>query len=311
MKLIAPDYFASFSCIAGACKHTCCAGWEIDIDEDTREYYRTVPGEIGKKLAENIDDSGEIPCFRMAEGMRCPFLNRDNLCELVLTLGEESLGQICSDHPRFRNFFSDRTEIGLGLTCEAAGRLILSWPDPVTLTESLEYEGEDDLPDEEAELLSVRDRLTAMAQDRSLSIEERIDALFDAARLHPHENFPEWATFLQSLERLDDAWADTLETLKHPCEKTLSEEWEIPSEQLLVYLLYRHIPGVMNDGDLAGRIACCALMCRLLRQLLVRQTEITPEAFVELARLYSSEIEYSDENLDEILCEIHAGQQEG
>ena len=141
MKLIAPDYFPSFSCIAGACRHTCCAGWEIDIDEDTREYYRTVPGEIGKKLAENIDDSGEIPCFRMAEGMRCPFLNRDNLCELVLTLGEESLGQICSDHPRFRNFFSDRTEIGLGLTCEAAGRLILFWPDPVTLTESLEYEG--------------------------------------------------------------------------------------------------------------------------------------------------------------------------
>ena len=43
-----PDYFSEFSCIAGDCKDSCCLGWEIDIDEDSYEYYQTLPGEVGE-----------------------------------------------------------------------------------------------------------------------------------------------------------------------------------------------------------------------------------------------------------------------
>ena len=35
MKIFAPDYYRDFKCSAGNCKHSCCIGWEIDIDEDT------------------------------------------------------------------------------------------------------------------------------------------------------------------------------------------------------------------------------------------------------------------------------------
>ena len=45
-----PDYFSEFSCIAGDCKDSCCLGWEIDIDEDSYEYYQTLPGEVGERL---------------------------------------------------------------------------------------------------------------------------------------------------------------------------------------------------------------------------------------------------------------------
>lgn len=45
-----PDYFSEFSCIAGECKDSCCLGWEIDIDEDSYEYYQTLPGEVGERL---------------------------------------------------------------------------------------------------------------------------------------------------------------------------------------------------------------------------------------------------------------------
>ena len=31
--------FQSFQCIAGACPDTCCAGWEIDVDEDALAAY--------------------------------------------------------------------------------------------------------------------------------------------------------------------------------------------------------------------------------------------------------------------------------
>ena len=54
MKLRVPDYYSEFSCIADKCKDSCCIGWEIDIDEDTHEYYNFVEGEFGDRLRENM-----------------------------------------------------------------------------------------------------------------------------------------------------------------------------------------------------------------------------------------------------------------
>ena len=39
MKYYLPDYYEEFKCIAQKCKHSCCVGWEIDIDDDTLAYY--------------------------------------------------------------------------------------------------------------------------------------------------------------------------------------------------------------------------------------------------------------------------------
>ena len=38
MILRVPEYYEKFSCIASRCKDSCCAGWEIDIDEDSYAY---------------------------------------------------------------------------------------------------------------------------------------------------------------------------------------------------------------------------------------------------------------------------------
>ena len=52
----APIYYKEFQCIADKCKENCCAaGWEIDIDKETAEYYKKLPGELGNRLRENID----------------------------------------------------------------------------------------------------------------------------------------------------------------------------------------------------------------------------------------------------------------
>lgn len=42
MILRVPDYFDEFECIAGRCRHSCCAGWEVEIDEKTFDYYKAV-----------------------------------------------------------------------------------------------------------------------------------------------------------------------------------------------------------------------------------------------------------------------------
>ena len=35
-----PDYYHEFSCIAGECEDTCCAGWQIVADEAALKKYK-------------------------------------------------------------------------------------------------------------------------------------------------------------------------------------------------------------------------------------------------------------------------------
>ncbi len=120
-----PDYYKDFQCIGGACKHNCCIGWEIDVDQEKLSYYQKTAGQLGKRLQEHISLE-PTPHFVLTPEERCPFLNEHNLCDLIIALGEEALCDICREHPRFYNQLSCHTECGLGLCCEQAGRLILS-----------------------------------------------------------------------------------------------------------------------------------------------------------------------------------------
>ena len=155
MKIYAPDYYTEFHCIADKCRHTCCAGWEVSIDEESLARFRADEG-----IAPWIDET-DGPHFRLDAGERCPFLRKDGLCELILSRGEDVLCQTCRDHPRFRNFWTGRTEIGLGLVCEEAARLILSRKEPMRLV-LLEDDGEDTpLPEDEVWLMEQREMLLA------------------------------------------------------------------------------------------------------------------------------------------------------
>lgn len=297
MKLTAPDYYKEFHCIADKCRHNCCIGWEIDIDEDTLGFYEEIDGEFGRRLNENIDFCNE--CFKLNEDERCPFLNGENLCDIMLELGEEGLCQICADHPRYRNYFSDRTEIGLGLCCEAAGGLILGNRGKVCETVLEDDGGEEVLTENEHEILAVRKSLIDIVQNRDKSVEDRTKELmqFFGARM-PEKSIPEWADILGSLERLDSAWDIELDRLRNFRGVIQNNRFEIEFEQLLVYFLYRHLAGAENEADLAARTAFAVLGYRIICALCAMNENCTLDDVVEYARLYSSEIEYSDENTD-------------
>lgn len=124
----------------------------------------------------NQDDDGAWH-FVLDAAERCPMLTEQGLCSLISEMGEGALCQICDDHPRFRSFFSDRTEMGLGLCCEAAAALILNSKAPFCLT-VLEDDGEEETPDaEEVELLALRDELLSLLTDRQLPLAQRIAAI--------------------------------------------------------------------------------------------------------------------------------------
>ena len=124
MKLRTPGYYKNFHCISSECKDNCCVGgWQIDIDEETAEYYRTVNGDFGKKLRDNIDYDNL--CFKLKDG-KCPFLDNNNLCGIYKELGEEHIGIVCDQFPRFTEYFGNVKERGIGLACEEAAKIILT-----------------------------------------------------------------------------------------------------------------------------------------------------------------------------------------
>ena len=203
MQTAYPDYYPLFHCIADRCRHNCCIGWEIDVDGDSLAAYDQIGGEMGERLHKCIDRSGEMPHFLLGEQERCPFLNGKNLCDLILYGGEGMLCQICTDHPRYRSFLSERTEIGVGLCCEEAARLILTRPEKTTLVVT----GEGELDEKETALLTLRDHLFAIAQNREEPINQRMEQILSACGAHvPDVPLAQWAEFYLSLERMDEVW---------------------------------------------------------------------------------------------------------
>lgn len=297
LKLYVPDYYPAFHCIADKCTHTCCAGWEIDIDPETCVKYRAMPGKMGEKLRKNIDFDDECPHFIMTPQNRCPFLNERGLCEIVINCGENALGQICTDHPRFTNWYGTRAEMGIGLCCEAACRLVLSKKDKFSVV--YERDLDEDVLDTEIEeaFFDYRDKLFETLQDRSLALSERIRIACPKADLIKAEN---WMDFYLGLEMLHDSWADVLQTLKNPPARSDSSALETALEQTLVYLVFRNL----KPEDPERTLLFCVLSLKLIEALLMRSKDGDFLALTDIVRWYSEEIEYSDDNIQLILNEL-------
>lgn len=296
---IYPDYYKDFKCIGGGCKHNCCIGWEIDIDEESAAYYKTIGGELGERFA-NCISRGDEPHFILGEGERCPFLNGDNLCDIIIELGEESLCTICAEHPRFHNDLPGRVESGVGLACEEAARLILSKKDKMQLVPSVESDDE---------IIALRDRLLLVLQNRENDIDTRVrEMLALAGATLPQKSYSEWAKTLLDLERLDENWTAMLEMLR-VCGDTADfhgfKEYicgrETEYEQLLCYLIYRHFANAPDMEDAAARAAFAALGHKIIfaigAVIWADKGNFDFSEQAELCRLFSAEIEYSDENL--------------
>lgn len=266
MEKYVPNYYHKFRCIADKCKHSCCVGWEIDIDSDTMDFYNT----LGKDFLKNID--GNPPHF-ILKGERCPFLNDKNLCEIISNYGEEALCDICYMHPRFCNEYDDFLEMGLGLACEEAASIILSEEEKFTIKTPL-------LND----FFIKRQEIFDTLQNREKNIIERLLSLSPEAF-----KIPLYETFFP-LERLDDTWTELLESIKdYKFNPDIFEKYPIPFEQISCYFVFRH----MREDNFENALKFTVLSVLLIGAL----CEKTNEELPEIARAFSSEIEYSESNL--------------
>lgn len=298
-----PSYYPDFACIASRCRHSCCVGWEIDIDEDSFCRYQAETGAIGKRLRACIDVDG-APHFRLYEGERCPFLNREGLCDLILSLGEDALCEICREHPRFYTVLSDRTEVGLGLCCEEAARLILTAEDTgLTVEES----ADEALDGWDAEKLAYREDVFALLADRTLSVSDRAARLAAMAKtaILPTEAA---IGLLSSLEILTDEWRSLL-TRWQPSDGAAFSRYMAEREEeyarLMRYLAYRYLADAYDGEDLRQKTAFLpwtfSLVFSLGSFVYAQKGVFTLEDQIGLLRLFSSEIEYNEDNLYAIL----------
>ena len=299
MKYYAPDYYGRFKCIADKCKHSCCIGWEIDVDEDTLALYDTIGGGLGERLSKNICRDEQCAHFILGDHDRCPFLNDNNLCDIILELGDGALCDICADHPRYRSFYADRVEEGLGMACEEAARIILSNPNKVKIVLT-EDDGEKTETDaKEAWFLNLRDKITEMLQRRDMPVDMRLMGVITALDVKlPQVNWEELYETYMSLERLEDDWEEYLDALN----KTTVEgriNLDTAYEQLLVYLVYRNL----KAEDIPGTMKFCVVSYLVIRHI-CEALGGTMDVLQEVCRRYSSEIEYSDENIGRIINEL-------
>ena len=171
MKYHKPSFFDQFKCIGSACTDTCCAGWEIEVDETTAQGYLAEKGAFGDRLRREIgSEPGEY--FFKLKNNRCPFLNKENLCDIFINLGEDRLCDIFREQPSFYNWFGDYTEVGLGLCCEEAERLLFSDSKSLTFVEEVTQDEEQDYSDED-EYTDASDLLDDESEECEQMLEER------------------------------------------------------------------------------------------------------------------------------------------
>jgi len=295
MKLYAPNYYKDFHCIASDCKHSCCVGWEIDIDQDSLSRYQNMTHPYGEIIRKHIQIEDDTACFALTNEERCPFLKENGLCDMILNLGEDSLCQICRDHPRFYNFFSDREELGIGLCCEEAARLVLFQKEKTEVVMLSDNGENEELWEEEEELIALRDDLFDILQDGTLPLSERADRMLQEAGTKPISDLPLWIERLSNLEQLDVAWQKLLDKLA--TQEQTPKDLDLPLEKFMLYLLYRHLPNAEDESEIRATVRFAYLGYLLIKTI----CETTNTPIEEAARLFSSEIEYSEENTRTLL----------
>ncbi len=319
MEIIKPNYYDAFSCLAGSCPATCCAGWEVVIDEKALGYYDTVDGDIGNLIrGAMVEIDGDI-CFGLQDD-NCRMLRGDGLCEIQKELGHDALCKTCALFPRFITEVGLRREIGISISCPEAARLILTAREPFALCREVTEEPITSLHDiSPTRIMATRTLCTEalkLAQDDSLSFPGRCDAIASLAAATMRKTSSASPASPGGLERFREALHHAiaqLEPLQPEFQQRLLHsltlplggcEWEAPLpecpmlwQQLLCYGIYKYIPRAMFDGKIWPAAVFALVLPLLLRQLIRAEGVQDVDALLRLAWSLSRELEHSEENM--------------
>lgn len=320
MRVCIPNFYRKFKCLADKCNDTCCSGWEIDLDPETLALYKNVKGPLGAKLEASIEKDH----FKLLDSERCPFLDKNNLCEIYKHLGGNALSSICKAHPRFKEWYGDYMEIGLGLCCEESIQLLLN-------EDSLQFsltENSEEVTPLDNESLAFRDKifhhrneLFIILKDRSKSLKTRLYHAFFQEEIFQREILPEYSEpkgkditspknilshyteILFSTESLGESWERVLtQILKKPLNLPLSETpFFSPeeSEKIIMYLLFRYYSKSFFDRYSMEKFKFSIFFMIILQSYgkELAYSSVGSEK-VNAIKILSKQLEYSEDNMN-------------
>ncbi|MCC8016376.1 MAG: flagellin lysine-N-methylase [Clostridiales bacterium] len=297
MKLITPDFYKDFKCIAGNCPDSCCAGWEVDADEKSLDYYKTLSGDLRNRIDSVLttDEFGNT-VFKLTESKRCPFLNNNNLCDIHISEGGEHTPYTCRTFPRFINDFGGTREMGISFSCPVASDMM--W----NLEEKFDFcEGFNSIPpslnDIDAELyyilLNSRKAAYAIVQNQFKSVSSRICELLDyglkvQSEINPYEEANHGIDFIdvfKNPENINPQWVEKVKSYQFNPNVVNT----ISSENIAMYFLFRYFMQAVYDKDVLSKVKMAAVGA------------LIPAFFGNdswTVHLWSKETEHSDINME-------------
>ena len=337
MRLLVPDYFNRFKCIADKCRDSCCIGWDMPVDQESIKRYGHIRTDFKSRLMSGITFTDDGACFKRTDDGRCVFLECDGLCEICKALGEGSLCRVCKDHPRYFNLIGDECEGGLGLACEEAARMILALRKaPTAEISECEASPEEINADALTLVREAREKIIKLIFDESVSptnIMARLDkygealdgVLFDVTcGLVSKPSVPEiedsgcgaeilsaareWMGVLENIEGLD-GWqgllADAVRASKRDdLEKLISTGADGYARALLYYFVHRYLICAAVDGDIMPRIRLAILSCVFICAVMLWRADTSLEGASTIAKDYSKSVEYSTDNIELLLSSL-------
>lgn len=334
-----PNYYKDFHCIAGACTETCCAGWEVDLDEEAVLYYQNIaPAPFGDVIRSHIQQTKEGDyIFPLEKNGRCPFLNNDNLCDIIIHLGESRICRTCTEHPRFVVEVDNYLQHDLSLSCPEAARLFFT-EEPFSV---LREEWEDVFLDEEPytqneeflECLELRNAAIDLLKDATLPLKERLanvekrvlSQVSNEEKIYQDplkESDGELVQQLTCMDKLDARWKDTMDRLKTYLPDQMDSRlvdlfWERNGDflrpfldKISMYLAFRYFPDAYYDESPLYGLNMLIRSMHLIYLLtfshwcyqqdlagIDQSVTLTLEDVKELCHSYSKEVEHDDKNI--------------
>ena len=315
MQMEYPEYYERFRCIDSACTDSCCARWEIDVDEESYYRYQTIKGDFGDRirgcLHEEVKEGEDGPetewSFPLTADRRCPFLNDKDLCDMYTALGHDKLPRTCREFPRGDAVVANYHQIDIALACPEANRLIfedldkpvkyVNRPEPTGVPELDRYCAEETQSGEKPDwgflldLLEERNQIIEMLEDEQIPLGDRYATLFGTAVEYGYDVEKDSRTDLvervERMELLDERWTKVWDPVKramdtgfpsaHFLEET--EEGSVPEKEMirfLVYLLFRYYIDGYFEQSLTGVYRLLLRGFHMMRLLLAA---LPPEDF--------------------------------
>ena len=308
MKIVKPDFYDRFRCLAGACPDSCCHEWEVDVDNEAAARYLALDGPLGERLRQVLKAS-EDGYSMVIENRRCPMWRQDGLCQIQAELGHDALCQTCRTFPRLRHDYGDYVELGLELSCPEAAQLLFA---PYGFVEETLPGGEQECdPRLFALLIESRAQALKFLESSPLPMGKKlavlllyaydVQAALDGDELLPlDDSLPEVALsgdisgfypFFRELEILTPRWLQRLDAA--PAARPCCEELGY----LMKYLICRYWLQAVADGELTVWVKFMLVACLLVNAL--------GGDMVTTAQLFSKEIENDPDNLDAILDAVY------